>query len=395
MSISITEMKKALLKSGQPCAGMSPEEIKSHYESMFGPAGDHQDPDMPPPAASPAPEGPEKAATPRQARAPETTPAKPAKPATPAPETADVTPDTMAALKHLLDTIKPPAPAPAPAPELDENRLIELIKEHATIKHEVVIQDAGETKKIEGAHKDLAALVQVLQAGLHCYLVGPAGSGKTTLAEQAASALERPFYKQGSIMAKYELVGFTDAGGTYHRTAFRDAFEYGGVMLLDEIDNNTPDALVAMNDALANGSFTFPDSTQPCKRHPDFICIAAANTIGRGATRQYIGRMPLDAATLDRFFQLEIGYDTSLESNIGHAEFAAHGGTDKAVIASWIKEVQALRGKLEERKIPVVVSPRATIAGARMLARGVDKQVIVDGILCKHLSADQRKAVGY
>jgi cobaltochelatase CobS len=37
------------------------------------------------------------------------------------------------------------------------------------------------------------------------------------------------------------------------------------------------------------------------KKHPDFICIAAANTYGRGADRQYVGRNELDESTLDRF----------------------------------------------------------------------------------------------
>jgi hypothetical protein len=52
------------------------------------------------------------------------------------------------------------------------------------------------------------------------------------------------------------------------------------------------------------------------KRHPDFVCIAAANTVGTGADRLYSGRNKLDAATLDRFAigKVLMNYDERVES---------------------------------------------------------------------------------
>ena len=142
-------------------------------------------------------------------------------------------------------------------------------------------------------------VLQISALGINQMLVGPAGSGKTTLAAQVAQALNLEFYFTGALQTKYDIIGFIDGNGIYHRTAFRNAFENGGVFLWDEIDSSDARAMVAFNSALENDTADFPDGN--VKRHPDFISIASANTYGRGADRMYIGRNHLDAATLDRF----------------------------------------------------------------------------------------------
>ena len=358
MKMKNSQMKIAILKSGGQTVGLSDSELRAAYERLTG---------APAPQAKPAP-------------APQ---AKPAPAATVKP--LDASAQLMAAIQAMI---------PQAAPVVDEARLIDLIKEHAQQTVTVEVKAAGKIKAIEGAHKSLSTLVTMLSTETHVYLVGPAGSGKTTLAAQSADALGKDFYKQGSILAKHELVGFVDAAGTYHRTAFRDAFEHGGVMLIDEIDNNSPEALVAINDALANGSFTFPDSTRSIKRHADFICIAAANTIGRGATRQYVGRMPLDAATLDRFIQLEVDYDLDIERGMALNEFKRFGGTEEHIALDWLTEVRDLREKLNDKGYKVVVSPRASMAGAKLLAKGMCPKQVRESVTFKHLSKDQRKQLG-
>ena len=86
-------------------------------------------------------------------------------------------------------------------------------------------------------------------------------------------------------------------------TQFLDAYENGGVFLFDEIDAADPNVLLVINSALANGHLSVPSRHEKptAARHPDFICIAAANTFGHGADRQYVGRNQLDESTLDRF----------------------------------------------------------------------------------------------
>ena len=125
-----------------------------------------------------------------------------------------------------------------------------------------------------------------------CLVVGPAGSGKTTLAEQASEALGIDFHFSGAVLKKHEVLGYRDANGNVQRTAFRDAFENGGLFLFDEIDASSANALVCVNAALANKWCDFPDGR--IKAHPSFRIIASANTNGDGATREYAGRNQLD-----------------------------------------------------------------------------------------------------
>ncbi len=145
-------------------------------------------------------------------------------------------------------------------------------------------------------------------------LVGPAGSGKNVAISQVAKALGLNMYYTNNASNEFKLTGFIDAGGRYQETEFYKAFKNGGVFFLDEIDNSDPSALIVINSALANGYMAFPHET--IDRHPDFRMIAAANTWGKGADLEYVGRNILDAATLDRFDNIFFDYDRKLEEGL-------------------------------------------------------------------------------
>ena len=143
-------------------------------------------------------------------------------------------------------------------------------------------------------------------------LIGPAGSGKNVIVSQVADALGQHMYYTNNASNEYKLTGFIDAGGTYRSTEFYKAFTNGGIFFLDEIDNSDPSSLIVINSALANGYMAFPHET--IDRHPDFKMVAAANTWGKGASLEHVGRNALDASTLDRFDNIYVDYDTDLES---------------------------------------------------------------------------------
>lgn len=206
-------------------------------------------------------------------------------------------------------------------------------------------------------------------------LIGPAGSGKTTLAEQVAAALGLAFYAQNAVTGAHELSGFVDGAGRYHTTPFRAAFETGGVFLLDEIDGSPdPAALLFMNAGLANGFCSFPDQAEPVRRHPDFRAIAGANTYWTGADRVYVGRTQLDGATADRFAFLSMDYDEALER--------ALAGNDV-----WCSYVQQVRAAVASLQIRHIVSPRATFKGAKMLAAGMARDKVEAAYIWKGMSA--------
>ena len=187
------------------------------------------------------------------------------------------------------------------------------------------------------------------------------------------------FHFNGAIANAFELLGFIDAGGTYHRTAFREAFENGGAYLFDEVDGSDNSAILALNAALANGQCQFPDGM--VKRHPDTVIMASANTHGLGATAEYVGRARIDGAFLDRFgVRFNWGYDNALEIAIsGHEGFA--------------RRVIAARTRASVAGLKVLITPRASQAGAALIAAGMTEDEAAEMTYLANLSADQRKIV--
>jgi hypothetical protein len=222
-------------------------------------------------------------------------------------------------------------------------------------------------------HKDTPKIIGMLAAGVNVYLHGPAGSGKTTVAQQAAKAFGLQFYFAAKVESEYQLLGFKDAKGETVRTQFREAYEHGGQFLFDEMDASSPSAVVALNAALANGVCAFPDGI--IARHPDFKVIGAGNTKLTGANRQYAGRNQLDAASIDRFAFLYFGYDDELENALA---------PDK----SWAAYVQRVRAVIEERGLTHLVTPRATYDGCKLLAAGFDRDTVASMVVYKGLDVD-------
>ena len=232
--------------------------------------------------------------------------------------------------------------------------------------------------RLETAHMALPDIVTACVAGVSPFLVGPAGSGKTTLAEQVATVLKLKFYMAARVTSEFKLMGYRTATGEVVRTQFREAFEHGGVFLFDEVDASDADALTSFNAALANGLGDFPDGM--VRRHSSFVAIAAGNTFGRGADRQYVGRNQLDAATLDRFQTFEVDYDEMLELELsGDPE--------------WARYVQRIRHAIETEKVRHIVSPRASIGGAKLLAAGMERSKVEEACIWKGLDPATRTRV--
>lgn len=147
------------------------------------------------------------------------------------------------------------------------------------------------------------------------YLYGPAGTGKGYTCKLIAESLGLAFHSVNAVMDVCDLEGYRDANGVYHDTEFYRAFKYGGLFLFDEFDGSIPEAVLRVNNALANGYMSF--AGEVVEAHPDFRIVAAGNTVGKGATAEYSARTPLDAATLDRFPQKYLtDYDRRVELSI-------------------------------------------------------------------------------
>lgn len=263
------------------------------------------------------------------------------------------------------------------------------IKENrATVLH-LTTPKMPELSNMGTVHSQFPTLLKMCNARLrdgsrlNVWIHGPAGTGKTFSAMVIAKTLfpdmENNFQYNGALTTSYQVLGYQDANGKYVTTAFREAWEHGGVYLFDEIDASMPDALLALNGALANSVCRFPDKL--VHRHPDCIILAGANTTGQGATMEYAGRMKQDAALTDRFVFLHWPQDKALEDSI---------------IANkvWLDSVRKYRDNLVKHGIKNhAITSRASIYGEALLAAGLTTDETEQSVIKKGLTEAQFKLV--
>ena len=252
-----------------------------------------------------------------------------------------------------------------------EAKAAEVAEKYRPVRIEVKV--GAEVRVLPNAHRHpvFAKVLAALSVRENVYLVGPAGSGKTTIATQAAEALGLPFYSTGAVGMAYQLQGFINPEGKYMETDLYRAYVNGGVFLFDEVDASSAQALLAFNAILANEVAAFPCGT--VKKHPDFVVIAAANTFGNGADAQYVGRNQLDAAFLDRFMFVTMDYDEKLELAISSND-------------EWTRYVQAVRKAVRAHKLRHVISPRASIKGGKLLSAGLSREEVEQSLLWKSMT---------
>lgn len=255
---------------------------------------------------------------------------------------------------------------------------------------EVRVADTDPVRVAGHTHAVLPDVLLALGAGCHVLLVGPAGTGKSMMAQQAAEGFGQDFHalSLGPTTPMSKIFGYYDAHGQYHGTPFRSAFEHGGLMLLDELDSGHPGLLAELNQALSIRSCAFADGMVAA--HPDFRLVATANTYGTGGDRQYVGRQALDAATLDRYVVVDVPVDEDLEERIALAHAPARPDEARQVIT----EVRRLRATGAEKRLPVMFSPRASIDAAKLLQAGASVEQALRWRVVRGMSAAHRTALG-
>jgi hypothetical protein len=291
--------------------------------------------------------------------------------------------DPMAAMAALF--------APYLNTKVDEEDVKRIVREEAGLRPKRVVIDLPVLDaEIDAgiAHESFPRLLSWLAIGMNDaeiprinpMLVGPPGTGKTHAAHAAATALKLEFYtiSVGAQTTKSDLLGFVDAQGRIVRTQLREAYEHGGVFLLDEIDAGNANVLTILNAALANGICPFPD--KQIIKHENFRCVAAANTYGRGGDRLFVGRNQLDAASLDRFTNMYWDVDERLEAQL-------------ALDADWTKYVQKMRRGAQSIKAKVVISPRASINGGLLVKLGEKWDDVEEAVLFKGIPQELREQI--
>jgi hypothetical protein len=236
-----------------------------------------------------------------------------------------------------------------------------------------------EKPKSKLVHKAFDTIIKILSSTKrkekNIMLVGGAGGGKTYLVGSVAQALKLPFYPMsvGLQTTKSDLLGFINAQGGYMTSIVRQAYEHGGVLLLDEFDSAHAGVVTILNSLLANGHCSFPDGV--ITKHKDFVCLCACNTYGRGASIDYVGRNRLDGATLDRFIVVDVDYDDKLEKSLTNHK-------------AWSTIVDNIRRNAEKSGVKVIISPRASMDGADLLEGGFSFEQTLDMVIFKGCDKD-------
>lgn len=232
----------------------------------------------------------------------------------------------------------------------------QAVREAAEKRAPFIVKSRAEVRKVKGVlPPEFQRMVELASARIPIMLVGPAGCGKTYLAEKLGEALGLEVSDQSCSEGMSEsvfngrLLPIGERGAFDHvPSPFMQRYETGGVMLLDEIDAGDPNLFTYINKAVANSSYTVEQRWKKprVKKHPDFVLVAAANTFGHGADAMYVGRNQLDAATLDRFKVglITMDYSKEVEESLAPSDL--------------LKWAWGIRDKIRESKIRRIMSTR-------------------------------------
>jgi cobaltochelatase CobS len=139
-------------------------------------------------------------------------------------------------------------------------------------------------------------------------LIGPTGSGKTSVIEQVAARLNRTVTRinlDGDV-TRSDLVGQWVLSGenvmTYHYGPLAKAMQSGDIMIIDEIDAGAAPVVMVVQAVLEGKPLMLLETGETIHPHPDFRLFATANTNGQGdESGMYHGTQPQNYALMDRF----------------------------------------------------------------------------------------------
>lgn len=249
---------------------------------------------------------------------------------------------------------------PTPAGSVDEAKLKELIEEQvkqmgAAVSFEALkpfIEKYLETaREIEITVPSYGVNVTLKQddtiipnffkviddvlVGNNVYLIGEAGTGKTFLASRVSKALKRDLYtiNCSQYTTPIDIIGGETIAG-FKEGKLLEAWDKGGILLLDEMPKLDANTAGLFNDALAKSSKTTPsdDATipnprkggKPIPRNPLFGCIATGNIYpNKVDMSRYVGNNQQDLSLLDRFSGgvYFVGYNDELDGELSRYKF--------------------------------------------------------------------------
>jgi MoxR-like ATPase len=188
----------------------------------------------------------------------------------------------------------------------------------------------------------------------------------------------------------FGATAITNGDTHWELSPFLQAVQKPGVVLLDEIFSAEPDILLGLNSLLEPSSREIMTPAGRIAVHAECCFVAAANTNGRGNSRQYTGAGRADDSTLSRFSaKVKVNVDPLVESNL-----IAHSSLERKD-KTWVKEkITSLRQALTLHNIPFDLGTRELISLLNIMATGIDREIALDLAILNSLSVTERKTLG-
>ena len=238
--------------------------------------------------------------------------------------------------------------------------------------------EAGENAAGAGGHDDGAqsdeiyldwnGATEILQkafdAGLFVLVIGPKGTGKTTLVRSFARRISAPLSSLNFSLRTREshLIGTVGFGEGILVKSMRQ----GGILYLDEINAAEADVLLRLDEALDDRRqivLKESDNAGTVRASPGWFVVATINPLGHAGTKE------LPPQLLSRFpVRIKMGYPTpDIEASIvsRHAP-----GCPGAEIGRAISLANTLRRAADVEELYYSPSLRETIAFATLVGKG-------------------------
>lgn len=235
----------------------------------------------------------------------------------------------------------------------------------------------------------LKMTVMGIECNIPTYLVGQAGTGKSTLLEQIAARTNRPIMRvqhtgnteESHIVGQYVV---KDGATVWEPGPLQLCMKYGIAYLGDEYDRALPQILSVYQPVLEGKSLVTkeaPPEWRIVKPHPDFRFLGTGNTNGAGdETGLFPSTALQDFANYERFGIMEkIGWMPE-KQEIG--VIAGQAGIPEEDAKTLVKFAKEVRTMVDKGKIGAPVSPRALINAAKIgirtkdFAKGIERSFI-------------------
>jgi cobaltochelatase CobS len=248
-----------------------------------------------------------------------------------------------------------------------------------------------------------SVLVYALEENLFVNMVGPTGSGKSTLVEQVCAHLDRPFFRfngRGDMetASLFGMMVVQDGATIWKDGTFTEAVKHGAVVLFDEYTATPPEINLALQWLREHGGkLLLTDMPGEMKErlitpHAEFRLVCADNTRGLGDNGdRFAGTNIQNSASLNRF---DITIEHNYMSQKKEQEIITNKYTDITPKAAeyMVKLASLIRTSYEKGDVSVTLSPRNLLSWAKKAVDWNNMETAFMFTYFNMLPADSEKA---